>query len=215
MMHALRNAVGNLRGLLGYAVVNSVDDTGGAQTVNVSTGTGVDRADVEVLEAFGFSSVPPADGAVTVVLALGGDPGNLVAFQVANPWTRFGGKKPGEAVMYGLDGSRVHIRQGGIVEIWAGAAVVVNTKTATVNAEDSVDVHSDTMTITAPGGTVINGPFVHNPLEGGAPAQFNGSLTATGDVSDGHGALNRLRENYNAHSHPPDATAPPTPLDPE
>ena len=226
MMHALRDIVGNVRAMLGYAVVNDVDDTGGAQMLSVTTGDGVQRAEVEVVQPFGFSSVPPPDGAVTLLLSVGADPGNLVALSVANPSARFGKLGPGEAIIYGGDGSRVHIRQGGAIEIWGGTSVTVNTKTATVNATTAVDVTTETATITAPAGTIIdgpvtiNGPLTVNQAVGDAATlngdfQLNGSLTATGDLSDGHGALNRLRTNYDAHSHPPTVSTPPNPLDPE
>jgi phage baseplate assembly protein V len=39
-----------------------------------------------------------------------------------------------------------------------------------------------------------------------------GNFKATGDVSDGHGALSALRGHYNIHTHPP-ANATPTPTD--
>lgn len=188
MLHHLRAIVGNLRSLVSYALVDAIDDTGGAQMATLRTGTGVSRAEVEVMQPFGFSSVPPADGATTVVLAIGGDPGNLAALMVANPSTRFGGLQAGEAVLYAADGSRVHIRQGGVIEVW-GKSVTVNATTAIINA---------------PGGVTINGNV-----------QINGGLTATGDVADGHGSLDRLRGHYDAHQHTNNGASPPTVPDPE
>ncbi len=174
--HFLRDLWGGLRGAVAYGVVTSVDDTGGAQTANVTTGTGVNRANVEVAQAFGFSSVPPADGAVGVLFEIGGDPGNLLVMPLGNPSTRFGNLAPGEAVMYAADGTRVHLRQGGAVEIWGGTSVTVNTKTCTINA---------------PNGCAINGNVT-----------ITGNLTTTGDVADSHGTLDRLRGHYNGHTHP-------------
>ena len=40
----------------------------------------------------------------------------------------------------------------------------------------------------------------------------HGSFQATGNVSDGHGALSALRSHYDEHTHPP-GTATPTPID--
>ncbi len=188
MLKHLMSIVGNLRSAFNYAVVQNVDDTGGAQMLTVKTGDGLQRAQVEVMQPFGFNSVPPADGAVTVVMALGGDPGNMVALQAANAWTRFGNLAAGEAVFYAADGSRVHIRQGGLMEVWC-KQLVANVTTAVINA---------------PGGVTINGDV-----------QVNGSLTATGDVSDGHGSLDRLRGHYNAHEHTNNGASPPTVPDPE
>jgi len=176
MKHLIAQAISNLRGLVGMGVVSSVDDTGGAQRVNLETGTGVSRADVEVAWPFGFSSNAPANGAICVVLAVGADPSNLVVLPPQNPSCRFGKLQPGEAVMYAADGTRVHLRTGGEVEIWGGTSVTTNTKTCVINA---------------PNGCTINGNVT-----------VNGNLTASGNVADSHGTLDRLRGHYNGHTHP-------------
>jgi phage gp45-like len=95
-----------------------LNDSGQAMTVNIATGQDVNRADVEVATPWGFGSSPPADGMLAVVFALGGDPSNLIALHPHNPSCRFGGLAVGEAVIYGADGSRVHVRNGSI-EIWS------------------------------------------------------------------------------------------------
>lgn len=186
MLHHLRGIVGNLRALISYGVVTNVDDSGSAQTATVTTGDGVLRAEVEVMQPFGLASVPPADGATTVLLQIGGDPANLVALPMSNPSTRFGGLGAGEAVLYAGDGTRIHVKPGGVVEVW-GVSVTVNAQTLTINAA---------------GGTTINGNI-----------QINGHLTASGDVADGAGALSRLRGHYDAHTHSDDGGSPPSPQD--
>jgi phage gp45-like len=181
MVSAIRNAAAE-------AIVTLLNDSGGAQLLNLTTATGAQRADVEVMWPWGFSALPPVDGMITLVFAVGGDPANLRALPPSNPSARFGNLAVGEAVLYGADGSRVHVRDGGIVDIWGGAQVNVHTKSCTINA---------------PNGCVVNGNVT-----------VEGNLTASGDVSDSHGSLNRLREHYNEHSHAANG-APPTPQDPE
>lgn len=132
MLHHLRAIVGNLRSLISYGVITAVDDSGAAQTVTVLTGDGVQRADVEVMQPFGLASAPPADGATTVVLAIGGDPSNLVALPLSNPSARFGGLGAGEAILYASDGTRVHVKPGGVVEVW-GKSVTINATNLTIN----------------------------------------------------------------------------------
>lgn len=176
MMHALRQAIGNMRSLLALGVVSSVNDSGQAQTANLSTGTDVNRADVEVAWPFGFSSVPPADGAIGVVIQLGGDAGNLMVLPLGNPSARFGGLTAGEAVIYAGDGSRVKVKPGG-VEIW-GANITVNGTNVTVTGT----------TITLDGNTTVNGNLT-----------VNGNAAATGTLADSHGSLDRLRGHYNSH----------------
>lgn len=143
MKSVIRNIVGNIRGAVAYALVNAVNDAGAAQTVDVSTGSGVDRASVEVAQAFGFSSVPPSGGAVGVVIEIGGDPSNLIALPLGNPSARFAGLLPGEVVIYAADGSRVHIRQGGNIEVWAGNNLLINTKSSVVNAPEGITINSN------------------------------------------------------------------------
>jgi phage gp45-like len=188
MKSMLAGMLGNIRNAIGFGIVASVDDTGQAQTANVKTADGAGRADVEVVEPFGFSSVPPPDGIIATVIEIGGDPGNLVLLPLGNAWARFGAKSAGETVVYGADGSRVHIRVGGIVDIWGGA---------------QVNIHSKNVTINAPLGCAVIGNV-----------EITGDLTVSGNVSDAHGSLDRLRGHYNAHGHPPSST-PPTPLDSE
>jgi phage baseplate assembly protein V len=180
MKHLLAQAISNLRAMVGIGVISSIDDTGQVQTVNLATGDGVTRADVEVASPFGFSSSAPPNGAICVVLAVGGDPSNLVALPPQNPWARFGGLLAGEAVIYGADGSRVHIRAGGVVEIWGGTSVTINTKGCTINA---------------PNGCTINGNVT-----------VDGNLTASGNIADSHGTLDRLRGHYDGHTHPSGGT---------
>jgi phage gp45-like len=155
MPYHVRGIIGGLRNATAEGVVSSLNDSGQAMTVNLSTGDGVNRADVEVASPWGFSSNPPADGMLTLVFAVGGDPSNLRAMHPHNPSARFGSLEVGEAAIYGADGSRVHIRNGSI-EIWSAnieiyGNVSVNGKlTATGNITagqgtgDQVDLRTHT-----------------------------------------------------------------------
>lgn len=156
-------------------LIQSVDDTQGAQTALLKTHDGVTRADVEVMQPFGFASNPPGDGAIAVMIAIGGDAGQFVALPGANPSNRMGGLAKGEVAVYTADGSRVHLKQGGAIEIHAGNAVTILVPA---------------MTVTAPSGVTINGPL-----------HVTGPVTCDADVSDSHGSLNRLRGHYDAHQH--------------
>lgn len=104
------------RGIVTRAVVRSSNDNGATQTATVTTARHVDRSDVEILAPFGFASNPGAGGSV-VVLAVGGDQGDLVALPLANRSQRLGKLKKGESAQYGADGTRVHIKEDGTVHI--------------------------------------------------------------------------------------------------
>jgi adhesin HecA-like repeat protein len=132
----------SLRGVVSIGVVQSANDAGEAQTVTLVTADGVVRADVEVMQIFGFASLPPSNGAICLVVAVGGDPANLRALPIACPAARFGGMVGGDAAMYAADGSRVHIKPDGVVEIWAGSTLTINapnvTLTGTLTAQGDV-----------------------------------------------------------------------------
>ena len=63
---------------------------------------------------------------------------------------------------------------------------------------------ADEMLIVHKSGSVLrmcaNGDIYLRPASG--TLKIDGNLTANGDVSDRHGSLDRLRGNYDAHTHP-------------
>lgn len=130
----IRDLAHAIRGLVRRAVVRRSDDARATQLVDVSVGDGHARSAVEVLQPFGFASRAPAGGLV-IVLAVGGDQGDLVALPVAAPGARLGGLKEGEAAIYGADGSRVIVRTGGVVEVQAASAVRLTTPTAELHLD--------------------------------------------------------------------------------
>lgn len=157
-------------------LVQSVNDTGQAQTAVVQAQDGMPRADIEVMQPYGFFSNPPADGAIGTMLSVGGDAAQFVLLPLCCPSVRFGGALAGEAGLCVYDGTRVHLRQGGIVNIIAATSVLVQ-------------VGDTTLTVSAAGVAIVGNVTV------------TGSISATGDVSDGVGALSRLRGHYNGHAH--------------
>ncbi len=129
---------GALRGLANIGVVQSSDDSGEVQTVTVLTADGATRADVEVMQIYGFASLAPENGSICLLLAVGGDPANLRALPVATPAARFGGMSNGDACMYVQDGSRIHIKQAGVIEIWAGSSMTINAAEVSISGALSV-----------------------------------------------------------------------------
>ncbi|MHB1305382.1 MAG: phage baseplate assembly protein domain-containing protein [Acidiphilium sp.] len=129
----LDEVFGAIRGIASMGVVQAVQDGGTAQTVTVLAGDGVLRANVEVMQIFGFASLAPANGAICLLLAVGADPANLRALPIACPAARFGQLGGGESVQYASDGSRIHIKPDGSIAIWAAASVTVNAPAVTFN----------------------------------------------------------------------------------
>lgn len=119
---SLRELAYALRGLITRGVVGKTDDTGETQVVDVTGRHGARLTKVEVAQPYGFASNAPAGGLV-VLLAVGGDAGDVVALPVGAPSSRMGKLAPGEAAIYGQDGSRVHIKADGSIDIVSSKAV--------------------------------------------------------------------------------------------
>lgn len=131
----LKEIVHAFRGIVSRAVVRSTNDGGETQTASVTTHRHVDRTDVEIAQPFGFSSRAPGGG-MMVVLAVGGDQGDLIGLPVAAPGSRLGNLAEGEAAMHNAKGDRAHAKADGTFEIVSAHKVVVKVKEATITVED-------------------------------------------------------------------------------
>ncbi|QIB34741.1 phage baseplate assembly protein [Ancylobacter pratisalsi] len=112
-----------LRGLVSRALVKSSLDTGESQTVDVRIRAGHDATEVEVLQPFGFASRPPDNGLV-VLLAVGGDQGDMVALPAGSPGNRLGNLDSGEAATHGILGNRFHAKKDGTLHAWSPLRVL-------------------------------------------------------------------------------------------
>lgn len=132
-----RRDIMTLRGGVARGAVVATADDGQAQTVDVETHEGVLRAGVEVMQVFGLASRPPlGPGAMALLLAVGGDQGDMVALPLAVPSVRFGMLPPGDAVLYDAAGQRVHLRDGVIVEMVAAVKIRMVAPTVEIVADD-------------------------------------------------------------------------------
>lgn len=158
-----REDANTLRGLAVRGLVHRVDDGSAAQRLDVETHEGVVRSGVEVLQPYGLASAPAAGG-LTVVIALGGDQGDLVALPMAQPAARLGGLSPGQTALYDDTGSRVLMGADGTIAVVAATEATV-TVGGTVFKVSASGVH-------------ITGNLV-----------VDGNIEASGTVSDGAGNL--------------------------
>ena len=155
------------RGLILRGVLHAVSDESETQRLDVETHEGVVRSGVEVLHPYGLVSVPPA-GALTVVLAVGGDQGDLVALPAASPSGRMGGLPAGAVGLADDAGNRVLILPDGKIEVQAAAEVVVTV--------------SGTVFRVVPEGVFITG----NLTVSGQVVDANGSMQEMRDRYNGH-----------------------------
>ncbi|MDN7351756.1 phage baseplate assembly protein V [Acetobacter senegalensis] len=118
MSRSVRDLYMSLRGLFTRAVVQDLDDSGGNQTVTLTSHYGRTRSKVPVHQPFGFSSHVPHDGAVTAVVAAGGDHSDPIALPPSNPSAaRMGNLAEGEAVLYDAVGQKLYLKDGRIVQV--------------------------------------------------------------------------------------------------
>jgi phage gp45-like len=144
-------------------IVTSILDHGIVQTADVQTHHGVLRGQVEVYQPFGFTSVAPVNGSTMVLLANGGDESDMIGLPAACPSARLGGLLPGESAIYGVDGTRVHIKQGGTITVLAAHVVEIAAVNCTI-----------TGTILLAGDVTITGSL-----------NVDGDITASGAITGG------------------------------
>ncbi|WP_215762862.1 phage baseplate assembly protein [Acetobacter sp. P1H12_c] len=118
MSRSVRDLYMSLRGLVSRAVVRDIDDTGSNQTVTLDTHYGRTRGKVPVHFPFGFSSHAPHDGAVTAVVAAGGDHADPIALPPSNPSAaRMGNLPEGETVLYDAVGQKIYLVGGKVIRV--------------------------------------------------------------------------------------------------
>lgn len=151
-----------LRSLTRRAVVHAINDNGAGQTLTVEAHAGCPRSSVPVHQQFGLSSRAPLDGAVTHVVALGGDEADLLALPPANPsLAHMGNLASGETVLYDAVGQAVYLQDGKFVRVQAATEMTVEIGDVTV-----LDLTSKLATLNV-------------------PLQVNGSITASQDIVAG------------------------------
>jgi len=107
------------RGLLSL-----VNDALGLQGLQANLLAGELRDKVERFQEYGFSSVP-LPGAEAILLAVGANPGYLVAIAVDDKRYRPTGGAPGEVTLYSKFGHRILLKADGTIEIKPNAAAPV------------------------------------------------------------------------------------------
>lgn len=144
MMKIYEEMENRMRGLVRRMKPKSVNDAGEMQTVSGTVLNGEHRSDVEVLQPHGFSSVP-GEGSMMVVIAVGGDQGDLVGLPIGSPKGRMGGLKPGESMVYGSAGQRILMKADGSVDIQSATKVTLTSPnfelTGNVKITGNLDVN--------------------------------------------------------------------------
>ena len=102
--------------LINRAVISIVNDSLKAQNLQVSLLDDEPIDDVERLQNYGHTSVPPA-GSEAIVLSVGGKRQHLVAIAVDNRATRLNGLKSGDSALYHQDGHYLLLTENGEAQL--------------------------------------------------------------------------------------------------
>jgi len=163
-----------IRLLVSRGVVNLVDDSLKLQRVQVSL-LGDRPAWAERFQQYGYSS-HPHPGAEAIVAAIGGARAHLVALSVDDRRYRPKGLQAGEVCLYTDEGDEIRFKRGKLISVKAGSKVEVTAPQAVFNCSTSV---------------TLNTPKVI----------ASGDIEAAGQIRDGVGAMQTMRDTYNGHNH--------------
>ena len=172
--------------------LNLVKTADNIQKVQVSGLADETLQDVELMQQFGLTSVPPA-GTQVVVLPMGGETTHSIVIATENGSFRVKNLKSGETAVYDESGSTIILKQGRLIEIDCDILKI----TATKKVEISSPVVETDRVFTAQGQINGNGGMA---VQGGSGASFTGNVTQTkgdfttdGDVTaNGKSLINHI-----------------------
>lgn len=184
----LKNIQSRVLLMVGRGVLKAVSDNANAQLCQVSLLDGELKSNVERVQNYGMTSVPPA-GSLATVLFVGGDRSNGLIIAAENRKIRVKGLKAGEVAIYTDEGDEIYLKRGN--------EIAFKTKKMTVSAA-AVD-------ITAPAITLNGAVSISETLD------VTQNITAQAEIADQKGNLTEIRSIFDAHTHKDSVQAPTTP----
>lgn len=185
-------------------VINLVKSGDSIQKAQVSGLAGETLQDVELMQQFGFTSVPPA-GTQIVVVPVGGKTTHSIVIATENGVFRVKNLKNGEVAIYDQSGSTIILKQGRLIEVECDT-FRLNCKTYQVNATTSADFTTPKLEtsaiLTAQGQINGNGGIA---VQGGSGATFSGNVVQTGGDFTTDGDVVASGKSLVSHTHPGDS----------
>lgn len=165
-------------------VLNLVKSGSDIQQVQVSGLADETIQDLELMQHFGFTSVPPA-GTQVVVIPLGGKTTHGIIVATENGSFRVKNLKNGEVAIYDSSGSTIILKNNRVIDVEC----------------DAYNVKCKTYQVTASEGATINGDLTQ------ADGSFStsGDVTASGDVSANGTSLSTHKHNEQGDGRPTSA----------
>lgn len=195
---AIQQTAGSVLGGIRQAfrgVINLVKTEDNISKAQVSALAGETLQDVEVMQQFGFTSVPPANSQA-VIIPIGGQSSHSIVIATENGAFRVKSLKEGEVAIYDKSGSTIVLKEGKLIEVSCDR-FVVNCTSYQVNATDSAKFETPTLETTqvliaqgqinGNGGLAVQGgdgaTFSGNVRQEGGDIATDGNITVTGDVT--------------------------------
>ena len=173
--------------------LNLVKSADNIQKVQVSGLADETLQDVELMQQFGLTSVPPA-GTQVVVLPMGGATTHSIVIATENGSFRVKNLKSGETAVYDESGSTIILKQGRLIEIDCDILKI----TATTKVEISSPIVETDHVFTAQGQINGNGGMA---IQGGSGASFTGNVTQTKGSFTTNGDVTANGKSLVSHIH--------------
>ena len=181
-------------------VINLVNSADGIQKVQVSGLADETIADMEFMQQFGLTSVPPA-GTQVVVIPVGGATTHSVVVATENGSFRVKNLKGGEVAVYDASGSSIVLRNGKLIEIECDR-FVLKCKEYSVNATQAAKFDTPLLetsqVMTAQGQINGNGGMT---VQGGSGATFSGNVVQSGGSFATDGDVTANGTSLKNHTH--------------
>lgn len=192
-------------------VLNLVKSADNIQKTQVSGFADETLQDVELMQHFGFTSVPPA-GTQSVIIPIGGQTSHGIVIATENGAFRVKNLQNGEVAIYDQSGSTVVLKQGRLIEVDCDR-FVLNCKNYQVNATQGANFDTPKLetsqVLTAQGKINGNGGMA---VQGGLGATFSGNVSQTGGSFTTNGDVTASGKSLVNHIHTGDSggnTSPP------
>ena len=173
--------------------LNLVKSADNIQKVQVSGLADETLQDVELMQQFGLTSVPPA-GTQVVVLPMGGETTHSIVIATENGSFRVKNLQSGEVAVYDESGSSVILKKGRLIEIDCDILKI----TATTKVEISSPIVETDHVFTAQGQINGNGGMA---VQGGSGASFTGNVTQTKGSFTTDGDVTASNKSLVKHTH--------------
>jgi phage baseplate assembly protein V len=179
--------------------------TGGVQTAQVTGLAGETLEGVELFQQYGFTTVPP-EGAMAVVLPLGGRTSHGIVIATEHSAYRLQGLESGEVAIYTDEGTSIVLKRNRIIAVecdeWQ-----LNCKKFSVSASESAAFTtpelSTTEKLSAEGQISGNGGMAVKGGDGGVTASFEGNIShASGTLTSVDVTINGVKVGTHIHDTP-------------